>query len=153
MRPQPPAGGDDFERNTVIPEGAVRVASGRTEKSEWRLYAFRQGAEKCMHFSAQSPGGGAAARGCHKSPLGASTLRAQDELFAFGLASAAAVRVRFEHMEGASETFDTVKADDYSERFFAGKIGVTPLKRIVGLDANGKVVAEKNDMSAYNATG
>ena len=135
------------------PPGAVRVASGQTNAStQWTLDAYRDDGETCGWFTVRpQAGGGGAAAGCGRPPLDPSTLRAGSERFAFGMTSSQVVRVRFEHAGGGSETFEPV-ASPYSERFFGGEIAGTPLTRIVALDANGKVVAERTDMTAYNAS-
>lgn len=157
--PPPPSSGtaiaepDVFERRTKA-EG-TRVASGSNAQVEWRLYAWRPSdkAETCLGFytaTHQFEGGNAGGSVMCKQrpPLDASTSRSSEGTFVYGLTAPGVVRVRAEHADGSSETFDTVAPQGFDVRFYAGEVAPTPLKRLVGLDANGKAVAEK-DMSAY----
>lgn len=151
--PEPDENGryDDFDRWADPPPGAVRVA-GKTQTGdvEWALYAFRQGDNPCLHFAVRGPATGSVGGGCKEPPLGVSTSRSENGRFGFGLTSPEVAKVRFEHVDGATETFDTVTGKGYSERFFAGELAETPLTRVVALNSEGKVVAERTDMTAHN---
>jgi hypothetical protein len=154
--PPPPGEGDGaldaFDRRAHLPEGAVRVASGRNAQAEWRLYAFREDKKTCVHFASQSAANGGAGGTCDQDlPLDLSVASSEHGRFAFGLVSPEAVVVRFEHADGGAAAFDTVAVAGYAPRFHAGELARTPLKRVVALDASGMVVAERTDMSDYNA--
>lgn len=144
---------DLFERRTKA-EG-TRVVSGRNARIEWRLYAWQSDKnETCLGFySATHSFEGGSSGGTimckQRPPLDVSSLRSADGTFLFGLSAPEVVRVRAEHAEGATETFDTVSAPAFQPRFYAGEVAATPVKRVVGLNADGKVIAEK-DMSTYN---
>jgi hypothetical protein len=151
--PLPPGEGgayDEFDRRADPPEGATRAVSGQSGETEWRLYAFRKDGKTCVHFATQSPTSGGAGRACQNPPLDPSTSTSARGRFGYGLTSAEVAKVRFEHGDGSSETFDTVAKESYAERFYAGPLARTPLRRIVALDTQGKVVAERTDMTAYN---
>jgi hypothetical protein len=143
---------DLFERRTKA-EG-TRILSGSNAQVEWRLYAWHSDKkETCLGFYSAThtfdggnSGGGTMCK--QRLPLDVSGSRSPEGYFLFGLVAPHIVRVRVEHADGGTESFDTVSAAGFAERFYAGEVTPTPLKRVVGLDANGKVVAEK-DVSTY----
>jgi hypothetical protein len=71
--------------------------------------------------------------------------------FIFGLAAPSIATVRVEHNAGAPEVFKTAAATAYVEHFWAGEIvNPAPISRIVGLDADGAVVAQRTDNDNLN---
>lgn len=146
-----PAEPDDFER--MFPIKGTRAASGENDLGEWRIYVYKQKGETCIDFWLrnkvdQSRGGTGA---CHlRPPVDVSGSIGSEGRIAFGLAAAEAVKARFEHSGGGTETFNTVAVTGFTERFFVGEIAKTPLDKVVALDARGKVVGEKTDLRAFN---
>lgn len=145
---------DDIDRAAPVPPGSVRVVGGKTQSGTvWRLYVYRDAEKRtCLQWyeKARSGSGGPFARCDRKPPLSVGGSSGSDGRFLFGLTSGQAVKVRAEHVEGQAENFDTVAVTGFGERFWGGEIGRTPLKRIVALDASGKVIASQDDVSSYN---
>lgn len=120
-----------------------RVIEGSHGEVSWYVNAWNEDRATCLSLHSRGPAGGGGAETCSQQlPLGVSLQRAAEGRFAWGLASSGIVRVRFDHHDGATETFETVSAVGFSERFYAGLIAPTPFTRIVGLDSSGQVVAE-----------
>jgi hypothetical protein len=135
-----------------VPDGATRVVSGRNAQAEWRLYAYSEKKRTCLHFADQSSTSGGAGGTCaQRPPLDRSLAESDRGRFAYGLVSAEVAQVRFEHTGGGTETFDAASSPGYADKFYAGEIAWTPLTRIVALDANGKVVAERTDTANLNS--
>lgn len=142
--------GDDFDRSAHLPPGAVLVIAGRTSRAQWRLYAYREGGASCVYFFSRSDAAASGGKSCQKPPLDPSVNRSENGRFGLGSTSRDIAHVRFEHSGGGSETFATVAPDGYAERFYAGEIAATPLTRVVGFDASGRVVSERTDMTNHN---
>lgn len=140
-----------FDRKAHLPPGATRVVGGRNARVEWRLYAYKDDGRTCLHFASQSAANGGAGGTCdQRPPLDRSVSESSRGRFGWGLVSARAVKVRFEHGGGASETFDAVGSPGFAEKFYAGELAAAPITRIVAFDGNGKVVAERTDATTLN---
>jgi hypothetical protein len=121
-----------------------------TDSAEWWLYGRqRQDGSGCYDIRVKEQSGGAGGGGtCGSPPLQVSGM--QRPRLVFGLVASNASTVVVEHSGAPAERFPAVAPDGWRVRFFAGEAGPTPITRIVAYDANGKKIAEDNDVANMN---
>lgn len=130
----------------------TRVLEGNRGDVSWYVNAWEDGEATCLSLHSRGPaGGGGAESFTQRPPLGVSVQRAVEGRFAWGLTSSRVMQVRLDQYDGATETFATVEAVGFRERFYGGLIAPTPFARIVGLDSEGREVAEY-DVRTLNQT-
>jgi len=116
----------------------------------WRVYVQHQNGKTCVSLAFYRKKDSTAGMGgkCQDPPLDFS--ESEDPRILFGLVTPEAAVVRVEHVDGSIESFDDVAAAGYAEKFYAMRVGATPITRVVAVDSNGHTVAERTDVTTLN---
>ena len=142
----------DFRFEGMQPTGTL-VISGRSGDADWRLYVWRSEKEQtCVGFySVSSTEGGGSGTCEQRIPLGISSSRSRRGRFVYGLVTSDAVQVGVEYADKTTEALGVVSGARFKERFYAGALSASPVVRVVAVDSDGQVVAERRDLTALNS--